>query len=254
MKKLFFVFVVSLFFLQFVSATDTLIKVDTLPNHDLRLNFLNPDLNLNGGVISFETKKIETGETGIVEYVFSGSAETFNLRLTLLNNGTEVKSEFVEGVTAGETLYAMFIPGVIYIKKNYVVPVVDTSVTEETPVEEVLEENGEENSALSGGVTDNKDVDIEKEGFKFSNLFKFFRVSGFSTNEGEDKSSSSGKFVFYGIGVIFVLAIVFFVFKNKKGFVGRKFNNDEDELGDAQRKIDEAEQEIREVRRRRVGI
>lgn len=256
MKKLFFVFMVFLFFLQFVSAIDTNIRIDTIPSHDLRLNFLNPDLT--SGTISFETKKISTGETGVVEYIFSGSAEAFNLRLTLIDNGTQVLSELINDVVAGETLYAMFIPGVIDVKKNYQELGSEEIQSDET-IEELTNETVEEIQTVSGVVVDQEEAPIEKEEvseeeFKFFGFLKFFRISGFASSE--DGENSYKKWIYYSLGFVLLAGIVFFVFRGmkKQGFGNKGFKNDEEEIRDAEMKIQEAQDEIKEVRRRKIGI
>jgi len=258
-RRIFFAILCFIIFLQLVSAIDTEIKIDTLSNHTLRLIFLSNE----GAISTIENIKLNSGEDGTIPYIFSYAQDSFNVGITLLKDGNRLFYELIEDVTSGETLYARLIPGAIEITKDYQELEVEVPVTEESAVDETtsviinesseeVNESDEETPTVSGGVVDGE-KQISEEGFKFSNFFKFFRISGFVSSE--DGKSSSMKFVFYGIGFVFLLAIVFFVFKMKKNSgVGGKFKNDEDELGDAQRKIDEAEQEIREVRRKRVGF
>jgi len=259
MKKLFFIFVVSLMFLQFISAIDTEVKVNTLSNHTLRLNFLDPD-RATSGKISFETDTSNTGETGEVSYIFSNPSSSFDLAITLLKDGQKLIYELVEDVTASETLQAIFIPGAIEINKDYQESVVEEVQVEESLVgvvveknltDEVVDESLSEDSGTAG------EQIKPKSKFSILSLFKIFKLSGFASSE---EDGSLKKFLYYGGGFIFLLVIIFLIFmklRKKHNDVDgsqRKFKDDDEEIEDAERKLEEAREEIREVRRNKIGI
>lgn len=259
-KRGFSLFLVLVICLQIVSAVDTEIKIDTLANHQIKLNFLNPGRPTSTPIM-FENVKIDSGESGIISTVFSNDAESFDLGIYLSDNGTELLYELVENITAGETFHALFIPGVVEITKNYQEQVAEpVAVEDESPEDLSVGEEDNSTADLTGGITDesggdvvgNESVSEDENGFVdfFKKFFNRFLISGFAT--AEDDESSSNNLIYYGIGFFVVIFLIVLFIHHKKKLSGgkpkRKFASDEDEIADAEEKIREAKSEIDEVR------
>ena len=78
-RGIIFIFTV-LLLISSVSAIDTEIKIYTLSNHTLNLQFLNPD-RASEAVISFESITNNSGVSGEFSYIFSNNAESFDLSI-----------------------------------------------------------------------------------------------------------------------------------------------------------------------------
>lgn len=269
MKKIFFIFAVCLLFLQFASAIDTEIKINTLSDHTVKLTFLNPD-RATELPIKYDLVKLDSGETGEISTTFSNPAESFDLNVVVSkmieNNETNGTSSYevlsandigiIEDITAGETLFLQLIPGAIDVVKNYQVPeVVETSSEPEVVEENVTEAVVDSEEALDSSQENEEEAETEGSSTGiFAAFLRFFRISGFATSEG---GSSSKVFLYSGLGFVLVVIFALFVFaKVKKGkkinLPGKRFLSDDDEIADAEKKIEEAQDEIREVRGKRI--
>jgi len=232
---------------QFVNAVSTEIEIDTLSNHQLRLNFLNPEKPPNP--ILFETKKLDSGEGGVVTTTFDYDTENFNLGISLINNGTQVLYELIEDINSGEKLYVLLIPGVVEVTKNYQeTEVLENELQENEANETSGLDNATESSALTGEAT-NKSNSSEVQ------------------DKGLEKNDSSINLLYYAAGIfIFLLAMFLIYSKYKHKILGKyskykhrvlgkvnkkkKFKNYEREIEDAEKKIKEALKEIDEVKRK----
>jgi large-conductance mechanosensitive channel len=255
-----FILLTIIIFLQFTSAINTEIKISAPSNHDLKLTFINPDAAINGEKITLETKKINTKEDIEIITTFKTNKKVFNLAYYLTNNGTKILSGTIKDITAGETLYLLLIPGAIKITKNYTEPLIEEILV----IKEInnFSENDLENSSeiISGEFIKNSEKNISKLNKGFFNKFetsiflKIFRISGFVSSNPE--KTSFNKFFYYLIGFILFFIILFFIIKmkNKKENGNKKFKNNEEELKDDEKKIQEAQDEIKEVRGKKIGI
>src|SRR3989344_2499190 len=267
-RKILFILLAGLFFLNFLSATDTEIKITTMSNHDLLLTFINPDAASTGGEIILETRRLNSGEEGIFSTTFSTSKDKFNLEYSLSKNGTKLIPDIIKDITSGETLNLLLIPGEVEVTKNYQEPTLKGTAEEiiiETSEIQIAEsKNLSDNSTITGAVSDgvsgsNGEIDNPNNSkLKLFGWLKFLKISGFVPSE--EEGSSSANFVYYGIGLVIVLAVIFFISRRmhrNSDFTNNSnkgFRSDEDELADAQRKIDMAQEEIHEVRAKRTGI
>src|SRR3989344_5193027 len=266
-RKILFILLAGLFFLNFLSATDTEIEIITMSNHDLRLTFFNPNAASTGGEIILDTKRLNSGEEGIFSTTFSTSKDKFNLEYSLSKNGTKLISDIIKDITSGETLNLVLIPGEIEITKNYQEPTLKETAEEiikisgiQTSESKNLSDNSTITGAVSGNVSENNgEMDNSNNSkLKLFGWLRFLKISGFVSSE--EERSSSANFIYYGIGLVIVFVIIFFISRRThrnsdfSDNSNRGFKSDEDELADAQRKIDMAQKEIHEVRTKKTGI
>lgn len=266
-KNLVMAFVL-LFAVQFVFAFETNVTINTLSDHTLNLQFLNP----SPPPISFEAFNVDSGDSGVVNYVFSNSAESFDLIIILMEGNKKIADKRFNGIETGKNVMITFISSNVFdIDKDYVAPVETTPVSEEANIldgplinetEEVFVENSTDQ------ITGNTIGKESNETSFFSGFFnKVKSIIGFSVEENEindsqvdeQEGNSYSKFIFYFVGAFILLGILFFVVgrvkenrgKDEKRSVDKKYSgrdeeDDEDSyMKDAENKMAEAETEIR---------
>ncbi|MBR9701377.1 hypothetical protein GOV13_00475 [Candidatus Pacearchaeota archaeon] len=233
--------VVCLLLVSFVSAIDTEIKINTLSNHTLNLQFLNP----TPPPISFLAMTNNSGETGEFSYVFSDDVETFILSVFLMKGSDVVLSERFENITAGKKVVLTFIPGVVEIDKDYqeivleeIEPLVenqtDLNATENQTGELTNDDvNGAENIAEQNASNESSEGFLRKVGFVFS----------------EREGSFSMKNIYYGIGVILIFGILFFVFKKHKHKLEKGLKDLKEDVAESaeEETLEEAEEELEKM-------
>lgn len=251
-KRLIFALLFILATMQFTCATDTVIKISTLSNHTVKLEFLNSDTSDIDKISLQQFVKLNTGDSGEISYPFSTSETTFRLRATLQKDGEEIISELISDITTGENLHIILIPGAVEITKNYVEPkiiVEESATTEIVNTSETLVEN----------LTETSEAVSKENKSRFFGFLSFFRISGFANSENE--KGSSGNTFYYAIAAIILAGIFFFIFakvrKKKSALSGtnniqKRVFTDEDELLDAEKRILEAEREIVDLKSKRI--
>ncbi|MBU2562770.1 MAG: hypothetical protein KKF68_03860 [Nanoarchaeota archaeon] len=233
-KKIFLCFAISFLLITTVSALDTEITVKTLPFHEVQLTTSNPSTSTFS---PFESFKEDSDEYGDVSFVFSSNEETFNIIIYVKKDGENIFSKPTQyfDVPAGEPLYYEILPsGVEPIPTP--VPVNETNsseanltINESEPNLSVEEIVGETNQTKSN----------------------FSSMTGFVTSKVKEIPIK-----YLLVGVLFLGGALIFLVYNKK--LRKKFmekgdkkverSSLEDELRDAEKKIEEAQEEIKKIR------
>ncbi len=240
-----------LFLLPLISAVDTKVKITTLSDHDINVNFLNP----SPPPIQFESFKLDSGPTGEVEFVFSSEKPNFDITSFVMKDGQKVVYQRFNGNIAGESLHLILIPGSIQLIKNYE----QTESTEnETSTNETIA-----NEVASNETSTNETAVVTEENESRAS------ITGLATSE--DKSSIlSNKIIYYALGILALLIVVFFsgrLIQSRRGqYPGREkdikviklsdLKAGKEESGDdykraieeAEKKIEEAQKEIRSLK------
>ncbi len=216
-KRIIFSLIVCILLVQAISAIDTEIKINTLSNHTLNLQFLNQ----NPPPISFESITNNSGESGEFSYVFSNSATSFDLSVFLIKENKKILYERFEDIISGKIVVITFIPGVVEIDKDYQEvqisetqnqteenEIIESNVTNETS--ELENMSNESSSKITG------EVSSETESW----FFKFFKLIGLATSEESDSSSING--VYYAVGIIVLLFLAYFIIKKTRNKTPKK--------------------------------
>lgn len=248
-KKLIFSLLVFILLLQVAIAIDTQIRIKTLPEHNVTIEVLRTDY-IHYRIENFEKN---SGPSGEVLAILSFDEMTFDLAVWVREgNQTVLYEKFKEGYPSGvSVVLEMYPEGYILDEQTN-----DTSSEENSTINETLEENSTIN-------------EIEETGFKITGSTIF-----------GDKGFLSNKTIYYGIGIIVLLLIVGFItvktmrkklrgpkeIKTKKlketkaeeisqkpsevsnKPSGGKFNTNKEIIEDAERKIKEAQEDIRKIR------
>lgn len=234
-KSLVIIFAV-IFIFQFATALETNIKINTLGNHIININFLNPD-RASEGIISFESQTLQSG-SGEVTTTFVSEEEKFDLSIFLMEGSKKVVYEEFKGLINGEDFSLILLPGIpkesmIEFDKDVVETVVENSTEvmenesiqeNETTIENESNEEAnisQENSTeqITGEITNTN----SNESSKSKNLFSRLLDSDVGSNP-------YSKFILYFVIAFALLGAGFFlkgtikkkVFSNKK----KKDNND----------------------------
>jgi hypothetical protein len=259
-------FAIFICMVQLVSATETHMIIETLSNHSVNINFLNPDRAAGGDILLPNGAVTEnSGDSGIISFDFSSGAKSFDLSVFLMEKDKVLMHEESNNIAAGTTIYMLLIPGVdaqldtdYHENKTTVVQNEETvtdNLTTESPIETFpgvpnIDNSEKENvtSTTGAGISGFATANTSSEGF-FSKL-------------------TSNKYVYYIIGGILLLAIIIFilfkfVFKKKNPEIRVKKLSElqrekEEESGvsegfddlikSAEGKINEAQEEIRRLR------
>ena len=208
-RKFLFGFVFAVLLLSLASAGSTLIKVNTLADHEINLQFLNPD---NDGVVSFGTPvTLDTGAEGYVEYSFEHTSDLFDLNVFLMKDGKKVlNKKFTEISNDGNEICLLIVSNDILEIEDPCVK----EVVEEEVYEEISEKVEQENTTLfeidnqTTNMTD--EIVSENETKSKFNFRNFLSILGFATSDGTEESSS-WNFLYYVFGLIALLVVIFFV-------------------------------------------
>lgn len=265
-----------LFALQFAFALETNIKINTISNGSLSINFLNPESE-NLADYKFNTTTISNTGDGLVDIKFVNNALVFHLEIFVMDDSGVILHEKFKNLNAGEDINLILFPG---IPKESMLELVSEEVVETTAVsnednitnELLVNKTTEENNVtvfsdeqITGNVAKNNNENKTNTSLmkKISN--KFLGIIGFAV-EGDGEGNSYSKFIFYFVAAFILLGVLFFVVgkvKNNLGKSERKeiykkeerkeqvaSNQDDDDDGDsyvkdAENKIAEAETEMR---------
>jgi len=111
---LFEIFGISIFIILFgvVSAGTIEVNIETLKDHTLNVNFLNPDRNSGEGPISYGSITKDTG-TGELSFTFSSTASSFDIDVFLMKGKEVLAHELFEGVKNNQKVLIVLVPGVV---------------------------------------------------------------------------------------------------------------------------------------------
>jgi len=243
-------FGVSLFSLllivNFVSSLDTIVQVETYPNHKLELNFLkaSPLQNL-------ETFRVNSDAQGKAEIKFSTTQNFFDIN-AFVKSGTEVLVHYrFNEVTAGENVLLK-----LYKDNQEIVKGIEIATN-------TTLNNTSANSTNSANTTTQNDSVIENDTAP-SNA----GITGLAADTpAKDYPSFLSKNLYYILGAIVLIAIIVFVvfkIRKKSSWTGpsdvkvrklsdphgekEKMSNYTKAIEDAERKINEAQAEIRKIK------
>lgn len=220
-----------LFVMPMMSAIDTEIKIKTLPFHEVQVAVAKPNS------VSFESWgnfKNYSDQYGDVSFVFSSDKDSFDLIIYIKKDNEKIMPrKFLEGFIAGDSIYLEIAPS----RFTFI----------ETPSDEIVEEvNVSENMTQEG----------EDSQLTGSAIF------------GEDGLLSGGK-IYWIIGGLLLLVAAFFIFKiirkkikfpkvSKEIKIKKlseleaekkeKVSDDRSIIEDAEKKIKEAQEDIRKLR------
>ena len=251
MKRGFVLLAVCLFLLSFVCAVDTEIKINTLPNHSVNINFLNPE-STSVGDLMLDTETILIGEDGEGSYTFVNDVENFDLSVFVMKGNTKVVYETFEGLNSGDDITLILFPG---IPKESMIELASEKVVEEVVAlaeNETVEldiDDSEfgavgENAVLENEVSNNTNSTIDFLGF--------FRKVGFVSSDSESFLPTNE--IYYGVGVILILGVLFFVFKKHKHKIVEGLKDLKEgaealteEVEEKEEDLDEAEEELEKI-------
>lgn len=240
-KKLILSLLVLIFLVQVISAIDTEITIQTLPDHHVNINFLHPDSN----VLLLDKFDQNSGESGNLSFVFSSNEVEFNIAAFVTKSTETIVYARFDDNTAGEPLHLILLPEGSEIIKNFE-PVTNQTL-EENSTNETLEESPAVNEAAE---------EIEPEEETKITGSALFGEEGFFANS--EVYWVGGAIIFSGVG-----AFVFFKLKKKtkksKEIKLKKLNELQTEkkeklhdnkeiIEDAEKKIKEAQEDIRKIR------
>ncbi|MFQ5531499.1 MAG: hypothetical protein ACE5ES_02685, partial [Candidatus Nanoarchaeia archaeon] len=255
MKEARFLFLAILFILiatPLVLAIDTEIKIKTLANHEVQATVYDPS---SSGFRAFESFKATSDQYGDVEFVFSSNELKFNLIVYIKKDGEKIMApeKFLDN-SAGEHLDLRIAPSWFdFIETPLNGTDLDLNTTE-TDNEEVVDLVGSD---------DESNVAEEINQGSLLNETATPGITG-AAIFGDDGILS--KTFLYSLGIIIVIIvigiIVFFILKRKrlgKGFKSDKLEGIKKEseekiddykeiIEDAERKIKEAQEEIRKFK------
>ena len=246
-------FGVSLFSLllivNFVSSLDTIVQVETYPNHKLELNFLkaSPLQNL-------ETFRVNSDAQGKAEIKFSTTQNFFDIN-AFVKSGTEVLVHYrFNEVTAGENVLLK-----LYKDNQEIVKGIEIATN-------TTLNNTSANSTNSANTTTQNDSVIENDTAPSNAGITGLAADDIPTGEGVS-DSPFGRNLYYVLGAIILIAIIVFVvfkIRKKSSWTGpsdvkvrklsdphgekEKMSNYTKAIEDAERKINEAQAEIRKIK------
>lgn len=190
MRKFIFVFVMLLFIFPLVSAVNTEIKVKTLADHKVSIFVLASD-QIYSLLESFHKTADGIGEVSVI---YSGTAAKFDVAVKISKDNKKIFYERFEDYQAGSPISMRI--DYEQITGNYGPDAQQIANETNSTVNETLEETAEQQNENIENVSVKKDSDNENEDI---------------TGEVVSASNSNFSKIFYYImGILFILAIVFF--------------------------------------------
>ncbi|MBI2044480.1 hypothetical protein HYT23_00315 [Candidatus Pacearchaeota archaeon] len=245
-KGLFLLVLFFLFFIvpNFISAVDTIVQIETYPNKKLEINFLKPSPLEN-----LYTARVNSDALGKAEVKFSTTERTFDIN-AFVKDGTEVlvRYRFNEN-TPGENVLLK-----LYTDKQEIVKGIE--LASNTTANETVQNETEEQQ---NDTTVNESITEEETESQGSGL------TGLATSD--DVGVFSGNKLYYILGgavLVIIIAFVIFKIKKKNSWKGpgdfrvkklsdpagekEKAANYSKALAEAERKVEEAQREIRRMK------
>jgi hypothetical protein len=241
-RKILFIFLLTAFMLlSFVSAVETEITVETLPEHNVEIRALQPDEVYNL-IESLYTKSDTEGHASVI---LSTDVSQFELAVWIKQNNDLIKHErFEEEFSAGEPIKLELYPD-WYLKQKEIEKEFLARSSNNSEIEEVSAE------AESEEIEEAEETNVSEE--KPNN----FNLAGLAVF-GEEGFLSK-KTLYYIIGIVALLGIAFLgtsqmmkmrregklLFKRKNAGDDSDFNK---QLEDAEKRIKEAQEEIARIK------
>lgn len=229
-RNIILILVVVLLLANFVAATETTIKVKTLPYVNVNLN-----IKESGSNEVFENGRFNANsdQYGDVTFIFSSSVPVFNIGY-FVKDDTDMKvaSGKLENQDAGGEIYLEAVPDGFQIIET---PSLETeeNITEEV-ANETIEESIEEEEILDEVETkkDKKKEDKEK-------------VTALSISDGS--LSINIRILYYVLGILVIGGLVFYFLKRKKSPKEIRIKKLSELKKDKAERIDEQEKVIKEA-------
>ncbi|HPD81916.1 MAG TPA: hypothetical protein PK357_02340 [Candidatus Pacearchaeota archaeon] len=240
MKKIFFCLILLILSFQLISATETVIKVKTVPFKNINLIVLSSSLEIYG---SFNK---DADKYGDASFLFSSDKSRFDVTIFIKDVDLDKKIAYkkLENQIAGEDIYVEVVPEDFTIVK--------------TPGEEI-ETEIVENVSLNDSIISLQEEPIQKP-----------RISGYAIF---GENTKLRNIILYSLGGVIILLIAFFIFKKvkkrnkgEKGIKIRKLSelrseektlNKDDTpqnyygiLNNTQKKLEETQKELDKVKNR----
>jgi hypothetical protein len=235
MKKIFFCLIFLILCFQLISATETNIKIKTVPFKNVNVNALSSSMEV------YERFNKDADEYGDVSFLFSADVPMFDLTIFVkdIETGRKVAYVKLEHQMAGEDIYAEVVPEDFVIIKT-------PGEENETPVENLTEE---ENTGLDENNTNDSLIASQEEPDEKS------KISGqvVSIFGGDIKLTN---LLLYALGGIVLLTAGFFTvkkvrkIKKRKGKVNGKKGNKEIRV----KKLSELREEQKDTPENYYGI
>ncbi len=239
------VFLLALF-LSFgiVSAVDTEITVQTLPEHSVDIYILQPDEEYS----LIKDFHVSSNKSGVASATFSSDVSEFEVKVLVRKGNTQIVNErFNDTFSAGESVSLELYPEWYITQKEIEAQRLTASSNSTNNSAEILADtNATENNSAENETEEANISESDGKTFSFGG-FAIFGEGGFL----------SKKVIYYSIGSIVSLVVLFLVIlqvmkmiRKKKdmeryGYVREDSNA---ELRDAERKIKEAQEEIAKVK------
>ena len=265
---LFFIFV------QVVSADILEMEIQTLANHRLNIDFLNPDRS--GNPLKYDSINEDTGEDGVLNLEFSDTVDVFDMSIFLMK-GSEVVAKKTFTEVANDQKIRLFIsPQVISIEENYLAESGSSTDTQDSSSEDTVSETGEGLDNETEPISSENNSDSENIDNEDSNTEETSNTNQPNNQPGQTSESSFfepySNFVSYLVfGFLFVFVLFFVIglfgrrlFKAKKGRVGvsksdKKSDKSKDDklteesaaVSEVQKKLNKALEEIEDLKKQK---
>ncbi|MEK6925802.1 MAG: hypothetical protein AABW50_00840 [Nanoarchaeota archaeon] len=254
-KSLLFVFAL-VFVLSYLSAADTEVNIMSYPNHDIMISALTPD-SVYSLIESFYGK---TDSEGKFSKIIPISQTEFDLKVWIRNANTVAVTERFDGISSGEKVYFIMLPGNIKRVDGFNESKNETEVNNTEAANDTSQNITEETENIGP-------TEVETESSS---------ITGSATEK--DTGESSPKSMYYLFGALLLALVFMSVLAIKRKSSGeekevkvRKFSDFKKEqeearkdnfipssdvhssdykkaIEEAEKKIDEAQKEIRKLK------
>jgi len=183
MRKIFFCLILLILSFQLISATETIIKVKTVPFKNINVIVLSSSLEI------YDSFNKDADQYGDASFLFSSDKSRFDVTIFVKDVDLDKKIAYkkLEYQVAGEDIYVEVVPEDFTIVK--------------TPGEEA-ETEIVENISLNDSITSLQEEPIQKS-----------RISGYAIF---GENTKLRDIILYSLGGIIILLIAFFIFKKIK--------------------------------------
>ena len=214
--KLILVFVLTFFFLNIISATNTEIKIKTLPNHEVKLT------TSKANTVDFqviESFKETSDEYGHITFLTNCDDSEFNLVIFLKKDNQKITAKNftnplrLNNQVTGKPIYIEMAPS------WFEFTVAPTNETEGI-LEENLSDNKTETIDKKENETTKEEIAIEETKEKISNESGENLMTGYNIYE----NFFSNNAIIYGFGVagLFLILAFVFIFSKKRRLIKKK--------------------------------
>jgi hypothetical protein len=230
-----------LLLVSFASAINTEIKIYTLSNHSLNLQFLNPE----PPPISFESVTETSDISGEFSYIFSSNAESFDLSIFLIEDGKKILNERFNGIVSGKKVVITFIPGLVEIDKDYQEPSVEEiNVSAENQTIEINEVENQTEEVIEKIEELKEEISGRRD---FESLSGFFKSLGFVSSE---ESFFSKKIFYYWAGGFLLFIALFFISKPVRKKLKNSYSARKEDIKEKEESLVEAKRELMQMQKK----